>query len=74
MKTPIMYENTATPNKRIAATTTLSKSLLGFKSPNPTVERDVNDQYYKIRVIYPLDIWSNPKKVMKYSLLRFAVT
>lgn len=34
-----------TPNKRIKAQISLSWSLLGLKSPNPTVDKDVNAKY-----------------------------
>ena len=36
-----MYENTATPNNKMNEQATLSMSLRGLKSPNPTVESDV---------------------------------
>jgi hypothetical protein len=42
MKFPIIYEKIATPTRRIIAQTPLSASLLGWKSPNPTVESVVN--------------------------------
>jgi hypothetical protein len=42
MNMDIMYENNKTPNNNIMATITLSASFRGLKSPNPTVEREVN--------------------------------
>ena len=42
MKIPIMYEKMATPKRRMKEQTTLSESLLGLKSPNPTVDKEVN--------------------------------
>ena len=36
-----MYEKMATPNISITPHTSLSKSLLGCKSPRPTVDSDV---------------------------------
>ena len=37
-----------TPNKSIEALISLSWSLLGQKSPNPTVDRDVKAKYTEI--------------------------
>jgi hypothetical protein len=42
MKFPIIKENIATPNSNIIAQKNLSASFLGWKSPNPTVDKDVN--------------------------------
>ena len=42
MKTPMIYENIATPETSIKEVKILSKSLLGLKSPNPTVDKLVN--------------------------------
>tara|TARA_B110000285_G_scaffold211340_1_gene253949 strand:- start:368 stop:514 length:147 start_codon:yes stop_codon:yes gene_type:complete len=42
---PRMYENIETPKRRIKAHKSLSASLLGLKSPNPTVDRDVKAKY-----------------------------
>ena len=49
MKWPIMYENIATPKSSEKAPTILSPLLTGWKSPNPTVVRDVNAKYMTIR-------------------------
>ena len=34
-----------TPNNKINAHMSLSRSLLGLKSPNPTVDKEVNAKY-----------------------------
>jgi len=44
MKFCIIYENIATPTRRIIAQNNLSALLLGLKSPKPTVERVVNEK------------------------------
>ena len=46
-----MYENIATPKTSIKEVNILSKSLLGLKSPKPTVDNDVNAKYKAIIVI-----------------------
>jgi len=38
-------EKMATPKRSIIAMKSLSMSLLGFKSPRPTVEREVKEKY-----------------------------
>lgn len=38
----MINEKIATPNSRIKAQNSRSASLLGWKSPKPTVEREVN--------------------------------
>ena len=42
MKTPMKNEKMATPLISINETKILSKSLLGLKSPNPTVDKEVS--------------------------------
>jgi len=44
LKTPIIWEKTTTPQNRIIAPTKRSTSLNGYKSPNPTVDNDVNEK------------------------------
>jgi len=44
LKFSITTEKTATPKKRIKAHKSLSASFLGWKSPNPTVDKDVNEK------------------------------
>jgi len=39
MNTPKIYEKIATPDTSIKDVNNLSKSLLGLKSPKPTVDR-----------------------------------
>jgi len=46
-----MYENMATPETSINAVKILSKSLLGLKSPKPTVESEVKAKYITIMVV-----------------------
>jgi hypothetical protein len=36
-----MYEKTETPVRRSSAVISLSRSLLGLKSPKPTVDKEV---------------------------------
>jgi len=43
-----IVEKIATPNKSILAPTSLSILLLGYKSPNPTVDSDVNAKYIAV--------------------------
>jgi len=43
IKLPIIYEKIATPKSNMAEQKILSNSLLGLKSPNPTVVNDVNE-------------------------------
>ena len=51
IKLPIIYEKTDTPVRRSSAVKILSKSLLGLKSPKPTVDNDVKAKYTIIMVI-----------------------
>ena len=44
MNSDIMKEKMDTPQRRPIAIKSLSPSLLGLKSPNPTVVRDVNEK------------------------------
>jgi len=44
----MMYENIDTPKSSIADPKSLSVSLLGQKSPKPTVDNDVNAKYIEI--------------------------
>jgi len=46
-----MYEKIATPKTSIKEVNILSKSLLGLKSPKPTVDRDVKAKYTPIIVV-----------------------
>ena len=57
----MIYEKIATPKRSINATKTLSKSLLGFKSPNPTVDREVKAKYINNSVLYASVFDSVPK-------------
>ena len=41
-----------TPVRSTIEVKSLSKSLLGLKSPNPTVDREVNAKYIMIMVFY----------------------
>jgi len=45
IKFAIIREKIATPKRRTNAPITLSRSLLGAKSPNPTVESEVKAKY-----------------------------
>ena len=47
----MIYEKIATPNNNIKAMKIRSKSLFGYKSPNPTVDRDVNAKYINNNVL-----------------------
>ena len=42
MKLPMTYEKMATPNSKMNAVSILSELFLGYMSPNPTVDREVN--------------------------------
>jgi hypothetical protein len=44
MSSPRMYENMATPARSTKAHMILSKLLTGYKSPKPTVDRDVKEK------------------------------
>ena len=50
-KLPTMYENIDTPPNMTNAVKTLSESLLGTKSPNPTVVSDVNEKYERTIIL-----------------------
>ena len=41
LMTYMIYENTATPKTSITTMKSLSKSLLGLKSPKPVVDKEV---------------------------------
>ena len=47
----MMIEKTATPKRSMKAVMNLSMSLLGWKSPRPTVDRDVNPKYVTMRTL-----------------------
>ena len=49
------YEKIATPKRRMNAQMNLSMLLFGLKSPNPTVERDVNAKYTAM-IIFSLGV------------------
>ena len=48
--TYMIYENIATPNTSIHEVISLSASLLGWKSPNPVVDKEVKAKYKLISV------------------------
>lgn len=56
MKILIMKEKVDTPNKRINAPTSRSRSLLGCISPNPTVDKDVKAKYVK-EIVFSLSVY-----------------
>ena len=50
----MMYEKIETPKMSIIPHTTRSKSLLGFRSPSPTVESEVIEKYNEIIALLTL--------------------
>jgi len=47
-----MIEKMATPKSKTNEQHNRSKSLLGWKSPKPTVDKEVNAKYVTMTVIY----------------------
>ena len=48
-------EKIATPNRRMNAQTNLSELLLGWKSPKPTVDKEVKEKYVIEIALYALE-------------------
>ena len=55
-----MYEKIATPNTSITDVINLSASLLGLKSPNPVVDKEVKAKYKLINVTLASLSYSRP--------------
>lgn len=55
---PKTYENIATPVIKMKAHINRSGLFLGWRSPNPTVERDVNAKYIEVRAALLLASWT----------------
>ena len=59
MNYDIMYEKQATPISRMKVIMSLSISLLGLKSPKPTVDSVVNMKYITTEILSKLDLSSS---------------